>query len=66
MLLGCLYGVCGFVALEGLLDVWGMSRWVGFDGRGGVCIIKGVRFKGKPRQRGGGRAKGFRRPRENE
>lgn len=29
----------------------------------GVCIMKGARFKGKPRQRGGGRVRG-RRPRE--
>ena len=27
--------------------------WVAFAG--GVCIMNGVRFKGKPRQRGGGR-----------
>ena len=30
----------------------------------GVCIMKGARFKGKPRQRGGGRVRG-RRPRES-
>lgn len=28
----------------------------------GLCIMKGARFKGKPRQRGGGRAKGLEAP----
>lgn len=55
IVLGCLYGVCGFRALGGLLDVWRMSYGVGFDAGGLVCIMKSVRFKGKPRQRGGGR-----------
>ena len=45
--LGCLYGWGGFGALGGLLGVWGVSHWCGFDGRGGVCIMKSVRFKGK-------------------
>lgn len=62
---GGLHG-CGCVRwLQGPLDVWGVSHWCGFDLGGVVCIMKGVRFKGKPRQRGGGRVRG-RRPRENE
>ena len=39
---GAVGGVAGFTLV-----------WFAFAG--GVCIMKGVRFKGKPRQRGGGR-----------
>lgn len=53
--LWCLYGCGGFRALCGLLDVWRDSQCGGFDTRGLVCIMVSVRFKGKPRQRGGGR-----------
>lgn len=45
IVLGCSYGVCGFRALGGLLDVWRVSCWGGFDFGGGVCIMKGVRLK---------------------
>ena len=53
--LGCLCA-CGCErASVGPLGVWRVSHGCGFDTWGLVCIMKGARFKGKPRQRGGGR-----------
>ena len=50
-LLGCLYQVGRVGALGGLLGVWGESCCGGFDAGAWVCIMKGVRFKGKPSRR---------------
>lgn len=50
----------------GLLGVWRVSHWCGFDTGRGVCIIGGVRLRDKESPRWGLPDEGFRRPRENE